>query len=401
MARSNSSQDRTAAQPTYPPARGSAPVEHGLPWNAAGSQAASYPQDPQFAAPAYDPQPTGRPHPGPTGQLPWPQQGAPAAGQPNAYPPQYQALPPPQANGSGGPYAQQPGYPQHAYPPQQPFPADPHRGHYFPQQQPDPAAAYQTPAPPYQDPTQQLRGTYPGHVEQGYAAPAQQMGGYPPAGYQNGPPNTVGHDPRGYEFGAYATAPVAYVDPHTGRPHQPTQPGQPHYDPHAQAHAAEAFDDDEEEFDDEDEDAPRRFGLIKILASLTIAIGIGAGGAYGYKKFGATPVAGNRPMAVRADAAPSKQRSAEANIAANADSKSANGWASRCRLSCRPTTAVAITGHRLVRAASKPLRSRRPARKPRSRRRRCDRRSVFPDWHWMACRWGKAHRRPHRRRCRL
>ncbi len=103
----------------------------------------------------------------------------------------------------------------------------------------------------------------------------------------------------------------------------PQHPGPPPFNPgaplpaghHPDAHADAEFDDDEE-FEDEEEEEPRRFGLLKVIASLVVAIGIGAGGAYGYKKFANPSVAAVKPMAARADAPTRKsdQQTASADL---------------------------------------------------------------------------------------
>ena len=304
MARSNGNQDRTGAQ-VGQPARNAHPLDHGLPWNNTGAPAGSYPQDPQFAPQGYEPQPTGRPAtPQPTAQLPWPQHAA----------PQLQQYAPAGYQGQPQGYTQ-PGYPPQSYPPQGAYPADPHHGHYFPQ------AAPGDQQHPYQDPAAHLRGSYPGHAEPLYAPISNPAGGHQAGGYQPAAHHAAAHDPRGYEFGAYATAPAAYPEqPGAGRGYPPQQPNPQQFDPHqAASQGADAEFDDDEEFEDEDVDPPRRFGLLKVIVSLTVAIGIGAGGAYAYKKFGTVPIGNGKPMVVRADQAPSTIRSAEASLA---DSKS-------------------------------------------------------------------------------
>ncbi len=300
MARSNGNQDRTG-QPGRPARAAQAQaVDHGLPWNGQTAPGA-YQQDPQFAAPNFDPAQAGRPPaPPPPGQLPWPQampQHQPQGYAQHGYP-----------NQAGHAYAQ-PAHPQPNY--QQPdgYAAEPQHGHYFPQAE---AQSHPAGANTYVDPAAQLRGSYPGHAEQGYPP---HYGSHP--GQFPAPQDMRGQDPRSYEFGAYATPAPSYPDPATGRnptlppgfaaPY-PQQPQQQQFNPaYATAPAAAAahegdFEDDEE-YEDEEADAPRRFGLVKIIASLTVAIGIGAGGAYGYKKFLAAPTNG-KPMVARADVAP-------------------------------------------------------------------------------------------------
>jgi SPOR domain len=330
MARSNGIPDRTTGQPARAVRGAAQPVDHGLPWNPASpnAQPGAYPADPQFAPHGYDQQPTGRPTPSPA-QLPWPQAGQPVAQQPHAQP-NYAAAPPQT-------YApQQPSYPtQPAYPPAS-YATDPHHGHYFPPAQAEQPQAYAAQA--YPEAAAQLRGSYPGHGEPAYP-PAGQTAAYQaqPQYAPQQPQTQPAHDPRGYEFGAYATNPPPYTDPATGRGHTqpapqagyanayaPQHPGQPQFNPgpaqptaqHADAHQDAEFDD--EEFDDEEEEAPRRFGLLKVIASLVVAIGIGAGGAYGYKKFANPTVAGVKPMAVRADAPTKKgeQLNASADLKA-------------------------------------------------------------------------------------
>ena len=335
MTRSNGIPDRTAAH-TGRPARDTQP-DHGLPWDPA-APGTHHPVDPQFAPHGYEPQqPTSR-HTAPPAQLPWPTAGqhANAPSQPHQHA-QHGGYP-----GQGGhpqAYAQPANYPpqqSYAQPPSS-YAADPHHGHYFPAQA---EPAYVGTA--YGDPAAQLRGTFPGHAEPAYAAQHNGYGaqpGYPSLGAQSAHPPQPAHDPRAYELGAYATQPIGHSD--SGRGQQPPAPvggypggygqphgGAPHFDPaqahqpqpnaaHAQGHE-EDFDD--EEFEDEEEDAPRRFGLLKVIASLAVAIGIGAGGAYAYKKFGNPMVAAVKPMAVRADAAPTRNRPGELQTA-SADTK--------------------------------------------------------------------------------
>ena len=336
MARSNSNQDRTGGQAARP-ARGSQPAEPGLPWHP-GAQAHVAPQDPQFAG--YDVPPTGRPQTGPApAQLPWPQAGQFTQQQPPPPPPPPQHYAPQQAYGNP-----QQGYPPPAYPPQsyqqQPaaYPAeshndlrsDPRNGHYFPQQQPE-QQAYPGPAA-YHEPAPQLRGSYPGHGqaygEPTFAPPPQN--GYP-AHYQQQSP---GPDTSGYELGAYATQTAVYGEPHAGRgqplplPHayaneysQPAQP-EPGFAPPrgAAAPVADADEDfDDEDYVDDEDEEPRRFGVLKIVASLAVAIAIGAGGAFAYKKFGVAPSA-NRSQT--AQVAPVKLQAANADAGRGSDSKS-------------------------------------------------------------------------------
>ena len=302
MARSNGNQDRNGAPPARP-ARGTQPVEHGLPWH----QGEAPPQ-------GYDVPSPGQPH---NGQLPWPQQ------QPS---PQHYA---------------QPGYPQQGY--AQPYAAAPdaHHGHYFPSptQQPGlaeygapgyraappPPAGHGYPSQPaYQDPAEQLRGSYAAHGDQAYAQTPGQAGGYPPPGYGHMP--AAGADPRGFDLGAYANPHAGYTDPMTGRGQGAPMPAQHPNAGYAQQQAGpEEPHTGEDDYDEdyEDEAAPRRrFGGLKVVASLAVAIAIGGGMAYGYKKFGGALMAG-KPVVLKADATPAKVRpaGADATQLASADQK--------------------------------------------------------------------------------
>jgi SPOR domain len=308
MARSNGNQDRPGGQQGRQPYPAET-VDHGLPWATAPAAAPPQSFDPHAA-----------------GQLPWPQaqqpfaQGyqqpphtAPPAQQYHGQPPQAQAYVPPQ-------YPQPP-----TYAPQ----ADAHHGHYFPQSaQAQPQqdygqhTAYQptgyAPHPGYHDPAAQLRGSFPGHAEAPYAVP----------------PTQPGHDPRQFDLGAYGNAPGnaggGYLDPVTGRTLAPVQQ-QPGFPAGAQqaplgkaaptAQGQEAYDDDE--YEDEDEEAPprKRFGLLKILGVLTLAVGIGGGAAYGIKKFGGSLMsASTKPVTVKAEPGPTKSKP---TAAAAVDNKAA------------------------------------------------------------------------------
>ena len=294
MARSNGNQDRTGGQPGQP-ARAAPPVDHGLPWhNGQGQQG-----DLQHG---YDALPAGQHQPG---QLPWPpQQTAPPLQQ---YQVQQTYVPPGYAP---------PSYPQpQNYAPQ----AEPHHGHYFPPAgSPQGSAAdyaaqnYQNAAyaqgqaypPGYQDPAQQLRGSFAAQSDQGYAT-----GAY-------GHPQAAGHDPRGYDLGAYGSQQPAYADPATGRglalpPPAGFGPAHGQAQPAAAAKAEEDFDD--EEYEDEEEEPRRRFGIFKIIASLVVAVALGGGVAYGIKKYGGSLTASSKPVVVKADAAPAKTRPAGAD----------------------------------------------------------------------------------------
>lgn len=288
MARTNTNQDRTGRQ-----ARPAQANEPPLPWHSA-PQGNYGPQEPQFAPTnGYDVPPTQRPHmPAPQAQMPWPQTG-------NGYPPQPQA--PQYLPQQHQPYPQ-PQYQQQPY--QQPAPYQ-NEGHYYGASQ-DPQHGYASAQPHH---------GYPQQADQGY--PQQQP--YP-AQY-----HAPAADPRGYDLGAYSTAPAGYADVPPTRPQAPypqqgyasSEFGAPnqHYGQQGQRnlapHQGDEFheDDDYEEDEDDDLDPPRRFRFLKILASLVIAIGIGAGGAYTYKKYGLSPTSGNRPILARADAPPVRGQS--------------------------------------------------------------------------------------------
>ena len=310
----NGSQDRTqdrtaAAQPRSQ--RPAQPVEHGLPWSQAEGQQ------------GYDQH--GHPQPG---QLPWPAQ--------DQYP---QAALPPQASNGYAPHQQYASA------------ADAHHGHYF-QSPPNPAFTADpyrqpvngVPAYPaqqgYGDPAEHLRGSYAPYGDPGYAPAPGQPNGYPQPAYGS-PEQPL--DSRSYDLGAYATQPAGFADPNGGRgqpmqqpaygnaypqpypaqaqighgypgqpPSGPAYPGQlePVFD-NASAHdaAGEAEYDDEDYEDDEEEDEPgRRFGALKMIASLVVAIAIGGGMAYGYKKFGGSSFASAKPIVLKADASPIKIR---------------------------------------------------------------------------------------------
>ncbi len=298
MARSNSNPDRTGGQPARPQHAGE-PIDHGLPWHTGAAQPGQ----------GFEQQPNG--------QLPWPQQYQQAPTAPPLQ--QYQAQ---QVYAPPG-YAP-PNYPQaQAYAPQ----PDAHHGHYFPQTAAAPGSAeYQQPmyttnayAPSqaaYQDPSTQLRGSYAGHGEpQAYTAPPAHAA-YPGQGYAP----QHGQDPRSFDLGAYGTQATGYVDPATGRPLPVAAPpaglapagAQAVPFGHSQAAAAPSDQDDEEYEDEEEEEAPRRrFGILKVLGVLTVAVALGGGAAYSVKKFGGSVLtAGTKPVTVKADASPSKQRPA-------------------------------------------------------------------------------------------
>ena len=62
----------------------------------------------------------------------------------------------------------------------------------------------------------------------------------------------------------------------------------------------------DEEYDDYEEPASRMGGIVKLLATLSLAIITGAGLAYGYKFFAASDVASKQPAIIRADSKPAK-----------------------------------------------------------------------------------------------
>ncbi len=300
MARSNGNQDRTGSQPARPQHAGE-PIDHGLPWhNGAGQQPGQ----------AYDQQAAG--------QLPWPQQYQQPQNAPALQ--QYQGQ---QGYAPAG-YAP-PNYPQtQAYAP----PPDAHHGHYFPQgaqqqlgvdygQQPHAGQAYAAAPAAYQDPASQLRGSYAGQAEaHAYTAPPTQAG-YPSQAYAP----QQGYDPRGFDLGAYGNPATGYPDPVTGRTLPPTgaqqvpfgqAPNATSKQPLNPSQAAAHGEHDDEEYEDEEdeEEAPRkRFGILKVLGVLTVAIALGGGAAYGVKKFGGGLLtASTKPVTVKADATPSKAR---------------------------------------------------------------------------------------------
>ena len=265
MARSNN-QDRTGAPtgpPTGRPLRPGQPVDHGLPWSEAGAGQPGYDAHGQAQG----------------GHLPWPPQSQPPMGQ--------------------GPQ----GYPQQGYPQQAGYAPDPQFGQYLPQGGQPPG--YPT-AQPYQDPA--MRGSY-APSETGYAP---NQGGYP----------APGHDQQGYDFGAYATQPGGYQVPThnpSGRalpappppqgyapPYAQPQPGQPAFEQGFGGQQPHAGDDDFEDEDDYDE--PRRFGFLKIAATLVFAIAVGGGGAVAYKMYGGKLLGGSAPVVMKADATPAKLR---------------------------------------------------------------------------------------------
>jgi SPOR domain len=299
MARSNGIQDRTGGQQGRQAHPGEA-VEHGLPWS--NGQGAGVPVT--AAQQGYDPHAAG--------QLPWPQQGQ------QPYAPGYQpahTAPPLQQYQGQQPITQgyaPPQYPQpQAYAPQ----ADAHHGHYFPQaahgaaphdyaQQQAYLQAGYAPQSGYQDPASQLRGSYPGHGEVPYTAPPTQQ-----------------HDPRQFDLGAYGNQAAGYADPATGRTLPPVQGSLPAgaqnvpFGKATPAQPAEAYhEDDFEDEDDEEEQPRRRFGVMKVLGVLALAIGIGGGAAYGVKKFGGSLMtASTKPVTVKADVGPTKSKSAVAD----------------------------------------------------------------------------------------
>jgi SPOR domain len=312
MARSNGNQDRPGGQQGRQPYPAET-VDHGLPWsNSHGANGSA-----NAPPPGYDPHAAG--------QLPWPQAQQPFA---QGYQQPPHTAPPQHSHGQQ--YHGQPMGAQAYVPPQYPQPLayapqpDAHHGHYFPQSAQVPqdlgqAGIYQqagyAPQPGYHDPAAQLRGSFPGHGEAPYGAPPAQQG----------------HDPRQFDLGAYGNPSGGYADPVTGRPfaQAPSQPGLPvsaQQAPFGKATGApaaqEALDDDQYEDEDEEEVPRKRFGLVKVLGVLVLAVGIGGGAAYGVKKFGGSLLtAGTKPVTVKADTNPTKSKPVA--VAAAGDSKAA------------------------------------------------------------------------------
>lgn len=232
------------------------------------------------------PQPQPQADAGPA--LPWQNQDAPAAPQPQAYPD------PSQGYYQHDPYAQQQ-HPQHGYYAQDPYAqpqgGDAYYGHYFQPGQQQPPQASPPPATGYYQGQQQHPGAYP-------------------------QPGQAYVDPRtGYDLGNYTTQPPQRTQPPThghgyaAAPPPPPQGYDPNAYPHQQSgHDAEHEHDDYHEYEDEEVEEPKsRFRSLFVVASLIGAIALGAGLAYGYKKFGGGQGVGNPPV-VKASAGQSKVR---------------------------------------------------------------------------------------------
>ncbi|NOU07867.1 MAG: hypothetical protein HOO99_16965, partial [Hyphomicrobiaceae bacterium] len=246
--------------------------------------------------------------------------------------------PPPQQNQQANQQA-----PQGYYPAQPGYPAgsDPYYGHYFtgaPQGQPAQGQPSQG-----QQPQGYAPQHAPQHAPQGYgqqldpaiyaqaqaqAAAAARAAGFSPQTQQQ--PYT---DPRsGYDLAGYATQapsyqPQGYPPPgpqNHGYPPQgaPTYGSQQYdqqhydqqqydqYDPHAaQLQSGQQPDthaDDDEDYDDEPAEPKGRGRGLVVVASLIGAIALGAGLAYGYKKFGGGASAG-KPAVLKAEQTPAKK----------------------------------------------------------------------------------------------